>query len=207
MSLIFATQLTAIATAVLAVFAIVTAVFAIRAFRKQSQEVSDQASMLEIQSEQLAEQRKVNAEQIRVLALQAAELRESLDERKREAEQRRRAQAGRVFIRAEPCIREGEPISTVAVIVKNTSEQPIYDLVLLWRNETGEWIDAGGPVDSLILMPEEEHKWGTGVEPVPIHSFLADPSVIRAAVVFRDAADVYWRLRSDGHFDEEPETG
>jgi hypothetical protein len=43
MSLIFATQLTAVATAVLAVFAIVTAFYAVRAFREQSQEVSDQA--------------------------------------------------------------------------------------------------------------------------------------------------------------------
>jgi hypothetical protein len=40
MSLIFATKLTAGATAALAVFAIVTAVFAILAFRKQSKEVS-----------------------------------------------------------------------------------------------------------------------------------------------------------------------
>ena len=39
MSLIFATQLTAIATAVLAVFAILTGIYAIRAFRKQSREV------------------------------------------------------------------------------------------------------------------------------------------------------------------------
>ena len=39
MSLIFATQLTAIATAVLAVFAIITAWYARRAFLKQSQEV------------------------------------------------------------------------------------------------------------------------------------------------------------------------
>lgn len=39
MSLIFATQLTAGATAALAVFAIVTALFALLAFRKQSEEV------------------------------------------------------------------------------------------------------------------------------------------------------------------------
>jgi hypothetical protein len=39
MSLIFATQLTTIATAVLAAFAVITAVFALLAFRKQSREV------------------------------------------------------------------------------------------------------------------------------------------------------------------------
>lgn len=40
LSLTFATQLTAVATAVLAVFAIVTAFYVRQAFRKQSQEVS-----------------------------------------------------------------------------------------------------------------------------------------------------------------------
>jgi hypothetical protein len=40
MSLIFATQLTAVATTVLAVFAIVTGIYAVRAFRRQSQEVA-----------------------------------------------------------------------------------------------------------------------------------------------------------------------
>ena len=47
MSLIFATQLTAVATALLVLFAIVTAVFALLAFCKQSQEVGlllDQAT-------------------------------------------------------------------------------------------------------------------------------------------------------------------
>lgn len=95
-------EITAIATAALAVFAILTAAFAILAFCKQSKEVSDQARMLKLQSEQFSEQRKVNAEQIRVLTLQAAELSESLKERKREAAERRRAQAGRVFVSAEP---------------------------------------------------------------------------------------------------------
>jgi hypothetical protein len=56
MSLIFATQLTAVATAVLAAFAIVTAWYAPKAFVKQSKEVSDQASTLEIQSGRLAGQ-------------------------------------------------------------------------------------------------------------------------------------------------------
>ncbi len=128
MSLIFATQLTAVATAVLAVFAIVTAWYARRAFLEQSQEVSaieqqvkdqqevtrQQARMIEVQSGQLEvqhqqfdEQRQVNARQAEVLKLQAEELRESLAERKREAGERRRAQASRVFIWQE--YREGNP--------------------------------------------------------------------------------------------------
>ena len=63
MSLIFATQLTAVATATLAVFAILTTIYAIRAFRKQSQEVSDQASMLEVQSSRLELQERQFEEQ------------------------------------------------------------------------------------------------------------------------------------------------
>ena len=33
-----------------------------------------------------------------------------------------------------------------------------------------------------------------------------DPNLIRAAVVFRDAAGVHWRLHSDGQLDQEPAT-
>ena len=89
MSLIFATQFSAVATAILAFFAIVTGIFAILAFRKQAKEVSDQAKMLEVQSKQLEVQsrqfnegRKVDAEQIRVLKLQAKDLGESLESAK-----------------------------------------------------------------------------------------------------------------------------
>ena len=119
MSLVFATQLTAVATTVLAAFAIVTAWYARRAFLRQSQEVRaieqqvqggqeltrQQAELIKIQAEQFAlqrqqfdEQRQVNARQAEVFELQATELRESLDERKREAEQRRNEQAARVFV-------------------------------------------------------------------------------------------------------------
>jgi hypothetical protein len=76
MSLIFATQLTAAATAVLAVFAIVTAYYARKAFRSQSKQVSGQGEMLKVQSDQLGEQRAINA-------LQAKDLEASLEERER----------------------------------------------------------------------------------------------------------------------------
>jgi hypothetical protein len=70
MSLIFATQLTAIATAVLAAFAIITAVVAYMAFHRQTQEVG-------ILQQQMKEQQDVLA---------------------REARERHRAQASRVFV-------------------------------------------------------------------------------------------------------------
>jgi hypothetical protein len=80
MSLIFATQLTAIATAVLSVFAIITAVYAVRAFRKQSKEVSDQSEMLvvqssrlELQERQFGEQRPINRKRDELLDRQIRE--------------------------------------------------------------------------------------------------------------------------------------
>ena len=72
MSLIFATQLAAVATAVLALFAIVTAAFAFLAYRAQAQEVG-------ILQQQMKEQQ---------------------DAFEREAVERRRAQAARIVIAA-----------------------------------------------------------------------------------------------------------
>ena len=169
MSVDLSGEITAIAIAVLALFAFITAYYARKAFLKQSKELSDQASMLEVQSEQ----RKVNAEQIRVRGLQAAELRESLAERKREADERRRAQAARVFIWQE--YREGNPgqyeappdyIALLGPLphgesrplmvahVKNTSDQPVYDLMVRWT------LGAAFHSESRRLkplMPDEEN--------------------------------------------------
>jgi hypothetical protein len=197
MSLIFATQFSALATAVLAVFAVVTAVFAILAFRKQSKEVSDQAEMLKVQSDQLAEDRTVNAEQIRVLKLQADDLRESLKERQREAEERRRAQASRVFIEAghQPP-RQGKAINGVtsartSAKIINDSNQPIYEAEIIWHDgalsiaEILSWT-AATPVG--VVMP------GASVSQT-----TADPDARTAGVRFRDAADIRWVRSSDGH--------
>jgi hypothetical protein len=93
MSLLFATQLTAIATAALAVFAILTTIYAVRAFRKQSQEVHDQAEMLQVQSKrlevyraQVEDQTRMNDKRGEVLELQAREIHASLEQRERAAD-------------------------------------------------------------------------------------------------------------------------
>ena len=141
MSLIFATQLTAVATAVLAAFAIVTAWYARRAFLKQSREVSDQARMLEIQADQFAEDRKVNAEQIQVLKLQAKDLRKSLKERTRHQRTAEREQAAKIGFRmtsipfpafsqedaSEFAVAPGETVHMA--IVSNESHRPIKSVV------------------------------------------------------------------------------
>jgi hypothetical protein len=110
MSLIFATQLTAIATAVLAAGAIVTAIFAILAFRKQSQEVHDQAEELRVQSE--------------VLEVQSRELNLRQEQREREADEQRRSQAARVTA----WLTHREPDGLSKAHISNDSDQPVFDV-------------------------------------------------------------------------------
>ena len=194
MSLIFATQLAAVATTVLAVFAIVTGIYAVRAFRKQSQEVSDQAEMLRLQSEQLDEQRKVNAEQIRVLALQAAELGESLAKRKREAVERRNAQASQVSI-AVKVTREGRvgylPELEATVVNASERQQPIYDVKLYWHLGQQGYGSPNPEVLGTILNFRDEARR----REFPPGTDLAGCG---AGLAFRDVFGVNWVKTPDG---------
>ncbi len=88
MSLIAATQLTAVATLALAVFAIVTTVVASLAYKKQTTE--------------LREQRAVNAKQTEVMGLQADELRASLRARELASLELRQQWASTVVVWPEP---------------------------------------------------------------------------------------------------------
>ena len=194
MSLIFATQLTAIATAVLAMFAIVTGIYAIRAFRKQSQEVSHQAEMLRVQSEQLAEQRKVNKEETRVLALQAEELRESLAERKREAVERRNAQAAQVHIALKNLTagQEGHgPLIEATVVNASERQQPIYDVKLFWHLGPDSYGTPNPEPLGTVLNWEKE------IRRREFH-YGADPAASGAVLSFRDALGVNWVKTPDG---------
>jgi hypothetical protein len=156
MSLIFATQLTAVGTAILAVFAVVTGVFAFLAFRKQSQEVRAierqvhdqeeltrqqaellkvQSGQLELQRQQMDNQRQANARQAEVLSLQAIELRESLEQRQRDADERRRGQAANVtawFHQATETAqstRSAPPTPAPwGARIRNASDLPIFDV-------------------------------------------------------------------------------
>lgn len=190
------TWITAIATVGLLVGAIVTAIYAIRAFREQSREVRDQAEMLRIQSEQLAEQRTINAQQTKVLELQATELQESLDQRQREARERRSAQASQVFLWEERTIVNAIgklPEHTVTAYVRNTSEQPVYDVLFSWHADDAPLAQnrRGKP-----LMPHE-----ADFDSAPVPSGV-DPEKFGATVIFRDRAKHWWRAGPDGQFDE-----
>jgi len=198
MSLIFATQATAVATVVLAAFAIVTAAFAILAFSKQSSEVEDQASMLQVQQQQLKEQRMINAKQIEVLELQATELHDSTAVRKR-------AQAAHVFIQQEhrytlsdrvdirPESGGTGPLVTATVV--NSSEQPIYDVEIRWHLGTS---GPGEPDPQPIgtVMP------GGEATRTRIFPGDADANINAAVVRFTDASGLRWLRKPDGNLSE-----
>ena len=114
MSLIFATQLTAVATAALAAFAIFTGVFAYLAYRKQTQEVG-------ILQKQMDEQLKATARQSDALELQAKE--------------RHRAQASKIFIVEDSAAGHENDFKLV-----NSSDQPVYKAIVhVQRNSGDPW--------------------------------------------------------------------
>jgi len=216
MSLLFATQLTAVATVVLAIGAIVTAILAYRAFLKQSREVRaierqvndqqglsrQQAELLKIQSGQLElqrqqfdDQRKVNADQAKVLKLQADELRESLAARQHAAKEQRKAQASKVFIvEAEGLSRPpGGPSAAPFVVARavNSSDQPIYDVEFCWRRGSASHGEPN-PEPLGFLMPGEREEKSRDFPPD------TNMAVSGAILRFRDAAGVRWIRRSDG---------
>ena len=156
MSLLVASQLTAIATAVLGAGAIVTAVFAILAFRKQAQEVRTlqqeaddqqeltrqqgellklQSGQLDVQRQQLADQQQINRQQAAVLELELQELQASLAQRKRDFQSRRQPLASRVYVTQE---RVGS-LPRIAAHVHNKSDQPIYDVAVQWHRGAASW--------------------------------------------------------------------
>lgn len=170
MSLIFATQLTAVATAVLAAFAIITAVVATFAFRKQSTAVSDgremirqQKDMLQVQAErldvyrqQVDEQRPINASRAETLELQAREIRASLDQRERDAEEQRRSQGAKVIA----WFGRPSPEGPWGAIIRNASDLPILDVRTFFNYIAEKWpggdwdpVMRGGPVERIRVLP------------------------------------------------------
>jgi hypothetical protein len=223
MSLIFATQLTAVATAVLAGFAIITAIVAGLAFRKQSQEVSaieqqvkdardlasKQADLLQIQSgqldlqrQQLEDQRNANARQAEILGLQATELRESLQDRKREAAERRQSQAARVLLTetrhpyiSNPSVITGG-VARVTAAITNGSGAPIYDTELRWHLGSAPHGDPN-PQPVGTIMPHSEK---TKDRVFPNNASLSECG---AVATFRDAAGIKWMRKADGELMEQ----
>lgn len=202
MSLLLATQTTAIATAVLALFAIVTTVFAALAWRSQSRELG-------VLQQQLPDQQEANRQQAEVFALQAQELRESLGERKRDAAERHRAQAARVFISEarfggrsgqsadSDIVGLGPKPPSVSAIVHNSSNLPVYDAELAWHLGTAPH-GSLTPEPLGMIMPGNEARRERSFPPG------ANMEVAGAVVRFTDASGVRWRRRPDGDLTEQP---
>jgi hypothetical protein len=169
MSETFAAQLTAVATLALAVLALVTAALAFLAWQKQSREVKDQADMLKLQAEEFTQ-------------LSA--------DRQREAGERRRAQAVQLYMWMTIDSKD-----KVIAHVRNTSQQPVYDVRLWGMPETG------GIKRTQPLMPDDE--WSVRLAmPAPDALLLA----WKGAFTFRDRAGIRWQTWADGRLEELPDS-
>jgi hypothetical protein len=187
MSLLFSTQLTAVATAVLGVFAIITAAVAALAFRKQSQEIT----LLQVQ---LRDQKEFDERQAGVLELQAKELAESLEERKLNRVQKNREQATHIFVW------EDQNYSGMMIAhAKNASAQPIYDVEVSWC--LGLTVYGTHRFDQPLLPGDERVSNSAQDASAPEN---VDPATLSADLWFRDAAGTSWRARPDGIVEEVP---
>jgi hypothetical protein len=170
---------------------------------------------LRAHARQLADQRELTSQLAEVVALQVKDLRLSLDER-------RRAQACRVFLELNrnetsapgqdvPAATEppesGQPPARVTATVRNNSQQPVYDLYVIWQLGT---VRMGKPDRAARLMPGDHIEFERRPEP-PRAAVVADdpadkaepavphePAVLSAFLTFRDAAGVRWTVREDG---------
>jgi hypothetical protein len=214
MSLIFATQLTAIATAVLATFAIVTAVFAFLAFRKQSDAVRDgremigqQKDMLEVQSNRLEtyrhqvdEQRQVYAAWVETLELEAREIRASLEQRKNAAEQERRSQAEKVTAWF------GEERHGIwGAHIRNGSGLPVIDVRVFFyyiaeKTPSGDWepVPRGAPTKRIRIIPPQTDRFFPIPEQTMSMMDQVSDDIYAVGIWFTDAAGNRWERDARG---------
>jgi hypothetical protein len=184
-----ATWIAALATVVLAIGVIAAAWFA----RTASVALS----------RQLNAQQELTARLAEALRLHARELGQSHDER-------RRAQACRIFIELDRVVplghgsaEPGKPPWRVTATVRNTSDQPVYDMYVIWQLGT---VRMGKPDPVARLLPAEhvcfqrgpDGTMPTDARAAETRATDADPSALTAFLTFRDTAGVRWTVREDG---------
>lgn len=137
MSLIFATELTAVATLALAVLALAAAILAGLALRKQSREVA----ILVGQSEREARERRIaQASQVFIWT-------ETTDSPVVEGMQR-----------------PVTPYRAIVAHLQNTSQQPVYDVTITWRKQGEPGEGSLVPIGP-VLMPGQQEDRGTIFDP------------------------------------------
>lgn len=164
--------------------------YAKRAFDKQSEEVSTI-------KEQLKAQQQLDEQQTPVLNLQAKDLAASLKQREREDWERRIAQVSLIFTWKERVTSQAVgtgAVDTVTTHVRNTSEQPIYDVRFSWRTR-----NRPGRHQTIRDKPLMPGDMDTDFAPVPSST---EPAMFGAAVIFRDRADRWWRMWPNGKFED-----
>ena len=136
--------------------------------------------------------------------VQYRQLKDQIEERKRERLERRSAQAVQVYI-WETHFQHAElyqPLrDKVTVHVRNTSQQPVFDLRF-------EWQSGGATLTEILraapLLPDPGENQDADTATVPDGT---DPKIFGAVVTFRDRAGVRWVTRPDGRFEELPSPG
>jgi len=217
MSLLVATQITAVATAVLAIGAIVTAILAGLAFRKQAQEV-------QLLGRQIEDQQILSAQQGQAIALQSEQLalnRKQLAEQQRDLSQRarilERQQANAIDLVVWPTGFFPDAPNVCTAMISNGSDRPIREVrcrielgekrdphFMTWLGvridhdweKRGMWERFGDQgSDSPIMRPKSTH----GFE------FAFGREVIRPwaiSVRFTDDADLHWHIDPFLHLEQ-----
>lgn len=156
---------------------------------------------------QVADQQELTRQQAEQLKVQTNQLELQQRQFEQQEKDRRQDQASRVFIvrelttdsRVGQVQRNLDRLNrqVVKVYVRNTSEQPDYELHVNWRKGSALWDQ---PELLPVLSPGELREFVRAIPPdLPP---AVDLDVYSAIVIFRDRAQAWWRIRPDGRFEE-----
>lgn len=142
------------------------------------------------------------------LRIQQQQLKGQQDVFRREAEDRRKAQASRVFLwteegpdttqsQAQRAVTGVPPGTVIVAHIKNSSQQPVYDLEVIWHQGAA----LRGSVEGLgVVMPDAQLNVTRHLASGPSAAVSGSP--FKVALRFRDAAGVRWQVDQNGKLEE-----